>query len=232
MTFVPKCLIAVGLLAPASACIASTVTLELTGVGNGTNYGGVYDSPYDISINGSSAMLLGCDDFATEIGVGSTWSAMTENASNVDNGVKFTAGPFYGGNSLQTTYSAAAWIATQLVTPAVMGNTNAQIDYSLALWELFDPSLTGGPINFTGSLNGPDGQVPSVLDIAYAAVAGGYTGSNVTVYTPNPLNAGQEFLQVAPVPLPASLPLMLSGIAGLGALFRGRRVPSRKGTSA
>ena len=76
--------------APASVCIASTVTLQLTGVGNGTNYGGVYDSPYDISINGSSAMLLSCDDFATEIGVGSMWQAMTESASNVDNGVKFT----------------------------------------------------------------------------------------------------------------------------------------------
>jgi hypothetical protein len=223
MTSVSKCLIALGMLAPASACLASNVTLELTGVGNGTNYGGVYDSPYDISINGADAMLLSCDDFATEISIGSTWSAMTENASSVDNGVKFMAGPFYGGNSLQTTYSAAAWIATQLVTPAVMGNMDAQIDYSLALWELFDPNLSG-PINFTGSLAGPDGQVPNVINAAFAAVAGGYTGSNVTVYTPNPLNAGQEFLQVAPVPLPASLPLMLSGIAGLGTLFRRRRV--------
>jgi hypothetical protein len=225
----PKCLIALVMLAPASACLAGTVTMQLTGVGNGTNYGGVYDSPYDISINGSGAMLLSCDDFATQISLGSTWAATTENASAVDNGVKFTAGPFYGGNSLQTTYSAAAWIATQLVTPAVMGNADKQIDYSLALWELFDPSLTGGPITFTGSLNGPDGQVPNVLNGAFAAVAGGYTGANVTVYTPDPLNSGQEFLRVAPVPLPASLPLMLSGIAGLGTLFHRRRAPFAKG---
>jgi len=106
------------------------------------------------------------------------------------------------------------------VTPAVMSDSNAQIDYSLALWELFDPNLTGGPITFTGSLNGPDGQVTSVISEAFTAVASGFTGSNVTVFTPNPLNAGQEFLQVAPVPLPASLPLLLSGAAGTLAVAR------------
>jgi hypothetical protein len=198
--------------------------MEMIGVGNGSNYGGVYDSPYNISINGNPALLLSCDDFATEISIGSTWLATAENASSVDSLVKFSAGPFYGGNSLQTTYSAAAWLASQLVTPAVMGNANAQTDYSLALWELFNPTLTGPitPITFTGSLNGPDGQVPSIIAQAFAAVAGGFTGSNVTVYTPDPLSSAQEFLLVQPVPLPAALPLLLSGIAGLGALFRRR----------
>jgi hypothetical protein len=216
-----NCLLVVALLAAAPAAFADT--LQLTGIGNGTNYGGVYDSPYDISINGGTpSMLLSCDDFATEINVGDSWSALAENASAVDSGVKFSSGPFYGGNSLQTTYSAAAWLATQLVTPAVMGNSNTQIDYSLALWELFDPTLAG-PITFGGSLSGPDGQVPDVMGQAFAAVAAGYTGSNVTVYTPNPLDAGQEFLDVAPVPLPASWPLLLSGMLGVGALCRRAR---------
>lgn len=223
-----KCLIGLGLLAATPAAFASTASMELTGVGNGTNYGGVYDSPYDISINGAVAMLLSCDDFATEIGVGSTWSAMTENASAVDGAVKFSGGPFYGDNSLQSTYSAAAWLATQLVTPAVMGNSNSQIDYSLALWELFDPTLSGGPITFTGSLNGPDGQVSNLISNAFAAVAGGFSGSNVTVYTPNPLDSGQEFLQVAPVPLPGTMALLLSGILGVGVLsLRGRTAGRR-----
>lgn len=220
MTRTTKCLLALGLLSAAPAAFASTVSMELTGVGNGTNYGGVYDSPYDISINGAGAMLLSCDDFATEIGVGSTWTAMTESAGSVNSGVKFSTG--YESYTLQQTYSAAAWIATQLVTPAVMNNQNEQIDYSLALWELFDPTLSG-PVSFTGSLNGPDGQVPTLINDAFSAVARGFTGSNVTVYTPEPLSSGQEFLQVQPVPLPASLPMLLSGIAGLGALVRRRR---------
>ena len=220
-----NCLLVVALLAAAPAAFADT--LQLTGVGNGTNYGGVYDSPYDISINGGTAsMLLSCDDFATEISVGDSWSALAENAGAVDSGVKFSSGPFYGGNSLQTTYSAAAWLATQLVAPAVMGNSNSQIDYSLALWELFDPTLEG-PITFGGSLSGPDGQVPDIIGQAFAAVAAGFTGSNVTVYTPNPLNAGQEFLDVAPVPLPASWPLLLSGMLGVGALCRRARSGGR-----
>jgi hypothetical protein len=217
-------LVALGLLAAAPASFAS-VMMDLTGVGNGTNYGGVYDSPYDISINGLASMLLSCDDFATEINIGSTWTAMTENAASVDGSVKFSTP--YSPYTLQQTYSAAAWIATQLVTPAIMGNTNPQIDYSLALWELFDPTLSG-PINFTGSLNGPDYTgpgtgVPNVLSLAFAAVSGGYTGSNVTVYTPNPLDSGQEFLQVNPVPLPGALPLLFSGMAGLGTLICRRR---------
>lgn len=102
------CLLGLGLCAASSGALASTATLKLTGVGNGTNYGGVYDSPYTIAINGTPATLLSCDDFATEIAIGSSWSAMTETASAVDSGVKFTSGPFYGGHSLQTTYSAAA----------------------------------------------------------------------------------------------------------------------------
>jgi hypothetical protein len=216
-------LLVVALLAAAPAAFASTITLTLTGVGDGTNYGGVYDSPYDISINGTASILLSCDDFATEITQGDSWTAMTENASAVDSGVKFSSGSFYGDNSLQTTYSAAAWLATQLVTPAVMANSNTQVDYSLALWELFNPTLTGGPITFGGSLSGPDGQVPDVISQAFAAVAAGFTGSNVTVFTPQPLDAGQEFLGVSPVPLPASWPLLLSGMLGVGALCRRTR---------
>ncbi|MEJ0005158.1 MAG: PEP-CTERM sorting domain-containing protein [Steroidobacteraceae bacterium] len=196
--------------------------MNLTALGNGTTYGGVYVDPYTISINGVSATLLSCDDFSTEIAVGQTWTANTENAAAVDGAVKFSSGPFSAGGSEQTTYSAAAWIATQLVTPAITNNANTQIDYSLALWELFNPTLSGGPA-FSGSLNGPDAGVPSVFTLAFNAVAGGYTGSNVTVYTPNPLGASQEFLEVSAVPVPASLPLLLSGLMGLGAVLRRRR---------
>lgn len=66
--------------------------------------------------------------------------------------------------------------------------------------------------------------MPTVLGEAFAAVTAGFTGSNVTVYTPNPLNSSQEFLQVTPVPLPAPLTLLLSGLGCVGALLRHERV--------
>lgn len=120
------------------------------------------------------------------------------------------------GYTVQQNYDAVAWLANGLLSPSNVTNPTAQIDYSFAIWDIMD-GMTTNPVGGTSSL----------ISKAFAAVEGGYVGSDVTVFTPDPKepvgsNVSQEFLAVdAPVgtPEPGSVALTLSGIALLGLMF-------------
>jgi hypothetical protein len=166
--------------------------LELTGVGNGTVANGVYVSPYQGTIQGNSLNYAGymiCDDFDTESYLNKPWTATMTNAGALNGTEKFQTGVTFGGNvySVQQSYDAAAWLANGLL--ANLNNQSNQINYSFAIWDVFD-----------GQQTDPSGGALALEKAAFSAVANGYVGSNVSVFTPNPINASQEFLVVNPAP--------------------------------
>jgi len=213
------------LLAASPACFAQ-FTATLTGVGTGTVADDVYVSPYVGTIQGPGVNYAGfmiCDDFTTESSLYTPWNATTTNAGSLNGSEKFSNVVF--GGSAQRAYDAAAWLANQLVQPSTLANPAAQINYSFAIWDIFDGRTTDP--------NG-QGQVAILEQKALSAALGGYTGSNVSVYTPSVtdpnggINASQEFLVINPVPAPEMDASSAGGAVTLliGSLLvlRGRRV--------
>jgi hypothetical protein len=205
-----------------SPVLASPYTLKLTGVGDGANNGAVYFSPYVGTIKqGGKQIYSGyfvCDDFHTESWVGLTWGATETNAGALNGTEKF-AGETYtlGGQTYDTQqmYDAAGWLVNDLLDGNVHNHT-AQGEISFAIWDIMDGTVPGG-----GSIRGVN-QTDVLTDIedAFAAVKGGYVAGDIEVFTPDPLNASQEFL--IPVPEPTALALFAVGLAGIGLWLKRR----------
>ncbi len=213
-------LVALTLLAFAPAGFTQ-VNMELTSVGTGTVADGVYVSPYVGNINGGATYsgYMICDDFNTESSLYKTWSANETDAANALSGpVKWTTS--LTGYTVQQNYDAASWLANQLVTPAVLGNSNAQISFSFAIWDIFDGQ-------HTDPIGGPKGAVGLEQQAFTTVTAAGYVGTNnVSVYTPVNFTDSQEFLVVnkiaAPEIDPTSAASGLTLLLGALAVVRGR----------
>jgi len=180
-----------GLLAAAPASFAQ-YSLELTGVGNGTVADGVYVTPYQGTVSGNGVNFSGymiCDDFNTESYLNTPWTATSTAAGALDGSEKFNTSVMFGGTTYtaQQAYNAAGWLANGLL--ANLGNTNTQINYAFAIWNIFD-----------GQSTNPSGGATGLEQAAFNAASGGYVANNVSVFTPNPKNASQEFLVVQPAP--------------------------------
>ncbi len=195
-------------------------TIDLTGVGNGTVADGVYVSPYQGTITGNGMSYSGyiiCDDFYTDSYLNSQWSASMTNAGALDGTEKFPGTETFDGStySAQQAYNAAGWLANGLLNN--LNDPNSQVNYSFAIWNVLD-----------GQQTDPSGGAVALEAAAYSAVNNGYVANNVSVYTPRPLNASQEFLVVSP-PVrapeidPASLASGLTLLLGGAAVARGRR---------
>ena len=195
-------------------------TIDLTGVGNGTVADGVYVSPYQGTITGNGMSYSGyiiCDDFYTDSYLNSQWSASMTNAGALDGTEKFPGTETFDGStySAQQAYNAAGWLANGLLNN--LNDPNSQVNYSFAIWNVLD-----------GQQTDPSGGAVALEAAAYSAVNNGYAANNVSVYTPRPLNASQEFLVVSP-PVrapeidPASLASGLTLLLGGAAVARGRR---------
>ncbi len=198
-------------------------TIDLTGVGNGAVANGVYVSPYQGTITGNGTSYSGyviCDDFYTDSYLNTLWSASMTSAGTLDGTEKFPGTETFDGTSYsaQQAYNAAGWLANGLLNN--LGDSNSQVNYSFAIWNVFD-----------GQQTDPNGGALALESAAFAAVSNGYVATNVSVYTPRPLNASQEFLVVSP-PLqapeidPASLASGLTLLLGGLAVLRGRRASS------
>jgi hypothetical protein len=218
-----KVLLGCSLIAVAPAAFAQ-YAMDLTGVGNGTVANGVYVGPYQGTITGNGMSYSGymiCDDFYTDSYLNTPWSASMTNAGALDGTEKFPTTETFGGStySAQQAYDAAGWLANGLMNN--LTDPNSQVNYSFAIWNIFD-----------GQQMDPSGGALALESAAFSAVSNGYVATNVSVYTPRPINASQEFLVVSPLQAPeidstsiaSGLTLLLGALAVVG----GRRVRAAK----
>ena len=210
-------LVASATLMLASPVFAGPYTMKLTGVGDGATEAGVYVSPYVGTISqGGKQIYSGyfiCDDFHTESWVGQTWSATATNAGSLNGTEKF-AGESYtlGGNTYNTQqmYDAAGWLVNDLLKPGNVHNHAAQGDISFAIWDIMDGTAANGAV------------LTDIEDAFNAVVNDGYVAGNIEVFSPDPLNASQEFLVPVSVPEPTGLALFAVGLAGIGLRLKKR----------
>jgi len=218
-----KILLGCSLISVAPAAFAQ-YTMDLTGVGNGTVANGVYVSPYQGTITGNGMTYTGymiCDDFYTDSYLNAPWSASMTSAGALDGTEKFPGTESFDGStySAQQAYNAAGWLANGLLNN--LNDPNSQVNFSFAIWNVLD-----------GQQTDPSGGAVALEAAAFSAVNSGYVATNVSVYTPRPLNSSQEFLVVSP-PLqapeidPASIASGLTLLLGGVAVARGRRAKSR-----
>jgi hypothetical protein len=235
----PRLLRAVVLLLP---CLAFNVWAEdtLTLINAGANYvmGGVYTSPYGISINGGSPVSLICDDFTTDISLNESWSAIPTTFADLQAGTNPGGTPKFTPVDIQN-YAVTAVLAAELMAlPNLASEPAGEISY--ALWDVFDPTLltstnTGYGTLTTAELTAAQGYLSSAQALVAGATTGGVVNLNqisigghaiegLTIYTPDPKSAAQEFLsvQVDEPPYPAVLAMDLVGMAGLIVVFRRR----------
>jgi hypothetical protein len=214
-----KVLLGCTLIAVTPAAFAQ-YTIDMTGVGNGTVANGVYVSPYQGTITGNGLTYTGymiCDDFYTDSYLNAPWSASMTSAGALDGTEKFPGTATFDGStySAQQAYNAAGWLANGLL--ANLNDPSSQVNYSFAIWNVFD-----------GQQTDPNGGALALESAAFAAVSNGYVATNVSVFTPRPINASQEFLVVSPPVMapeidPASIASGLTLLLGGLAVLRGRR---------
>jgi hypothetical protein len=199
---------------------AASSVLELTGSGSNT-YAGIPAFPYYITVNGGPALDMMCDDARTDISYGYSWDANAYSLTSADlDDLKFAS--MGSASTVMDDYEVAAYIESGVVT----GTINAG-DGNAAVWSIFDPS-------FNTSVD--QSNITAILDNAQTAVnAGNLNFSGITIYTPDPLNASQEFIYgtvttdpvtpdylppVSSVPEPGTCAMLGGGLLGLGLLSR------------
>jgi len=216
--------------------------MELTGVYNPNNVmGGVYDSPYWLNINGVETLAI-CDDFTTDISVGQTWSASQYSLSDVSTAglQKFNTTPVNGQTlaptwlvgtttlTIRQEYAAAALLAEDLfanLNSSTAGNSALVGEYSYAIWTIFDPSAISG---YNGQIDlTTQGVIANLRTQAFDDVLRG-ASATISIYTPTPFSASQEFLVVTTPEASAmgTLIVDLLGLAGVVFVLR-RRLTSR-----
>ena len=207
---------------------SAQVNMTLTGLGTGYTMGGVYVSPYVASIDGVSTYVI-CDDFTTDISQGLSWSAYQWSLADVTSSgpQKFTS-PDWSPYTIQQEYDAAAILAESLM--ANMWDPTLAGEYSYAIWTMFDPAAINGwgGNTLTSAQQTAVGNFRNAA-LSQAAASGAPAGLKVSIYTPNPLTASQEFLVVnTPEPsLPATLGVEFAALIGVMFFMRRRLVRAR-----
>src|SRR5581483_6404780 len=174
------------------------VVMQLVGSNQGYNMGGVYTSPYQITvtINGvPTPLVLACDDFETDINFGDKWLADVNHLMDVAPGgpqkfdglngvlpsdpVNFPDGTT-ASYTIEQRYDAAAWLADQLISdPSILNNQMQSGYYSYAIWQIFESKAYEGWGGTAANPNLSPDQLTHVQDAmkaAFAAVTNVKTG--------------------------------------------------------
>lgn len=220
----------------------ANVDLTLTGVNAGYVMGGVYTSPYSVTVtnNGvSTPMLLICDDFLFNIPtIPYSWSAIPTTLADLQAGTNPTGTPKFVPADV-TKYATASVLAAELMAlPSYFSETAGELSY--AIWGVFDSTLlTNNPASGEGHLTAPElSAAQSFLAAAQTVVANVTTNGVVdlsklptlTIYTPDPnsppYKGSQEFLVAGVMPAfeaPYPVILALDLLAGLGLIVAFRK---------
>jgi len=228
----------------------TTATMDLTGVNNGANMGGVYTSPYFATITTGKTSIstaVICDDFSDDSYIGETWTAdVTSLASltSTNSTVKWNGTTWNGTQLSQAQEYMAAAVLTEDLLPIYSTNPTAAGEYGYAIWALLDPSAS--PLSYltsseatatTADINSAVAEVtgahPTVTlasfgnvqiysyDAAASAAVGQPTGCGGTCPPPP-----QEFLVVGmpEPPMAVSLLFYLLSAGAVAFVFRKRIV--------
>ncbi len=199
-------------------------TLTLNNAGSDV-MGGVYVGPYNftLSVGGESqSVQLICDDAASEVFNGESWTTTTATFPSLDN-VKFK-----GSNQTQN-YEEIAWLVQQMYANISNPTTVGEIQW--AIWDIYDPGVSSS--DPWGSLTSAQ-QTAIASWLAQAELPSDYSTGNysdLVIYTPvsgtqNPSNYGdpQEYFGVntpiIPTPEPGTMALMGLGLLALGLMGR------------
>lgn len=176
------------------------VTLKLTSAGAGSVMGGVYTSPYGVSITDGqtkTSTLLICDDFWTDVSINQTWTANVTTLQELQDMVgsatnpqvpKFATGPKIGSTYSVTELDIANYATAGVLAAQLMSLSNLPVDatargeLSFAIWGVFDTNLLGNsnPASLSSAnLNSARGYLSSAHTIVANASVGNVFGATV-----------------------------------------------------